>query len=300
MVSRNAAVAGDTGGACTPVGGRVAHAARAKTSAVRAGRHTPRHRTATDRRSRVERARLTGAAPYRPLELVLQAQLESALVGNEASALPPVRVRHGGPRRRARFEERLVEAAVIVGVEHVEHRTGDRRLHAVDVQEVLRQPQVDVLEPIGARDSDEHALVAARRVGQRHDSSLLIGLPDMNCASPLSCSPHAHGRSVIALITNWCVRSSAIGCRALSGPAVTCGKLNRSPPSASALDSVYASPAPHPKFPTFAYGRSTWTSIALYHVCTLLLPTSTFWYAGTFLLMQQSLVAGLSARFAHS
>src|SRR6185312_6463611 len=75
--------------------------------------------------------------------------------------------------------------------------------------------------------------------GSGTNSSLLIGVPDINCARPLSCNPHA-------------------------------------------------------------YGRSTCTSIALYHVCTLLFPTSTFWYAGTFLERQQSSVAGLSARFAHS
>src|SRR5689334_23144659 len=120
MVSRNAAVAGDSGGACTPVGGRVAHAARAKTSAVRAGRTAPRHRTATEGRSPGEPARLTGAAPRRPLERVLHADLDSARVGNEASGLAPVWVSHGRPGCRTRIEERFVEAAVVVRVEHVE------------------------------------------------------------------------------------------------------------------------------------------------------------------------------------
>src|SRR6185312_11999493 len=107
MVSRNAAVAGDTGGACTPVGWRVAHAARAKTSAVRAGRHTPRHRTATDCRSRSTPARLTRAAPRRPLERILHADLESTRVGDSASAVSPVWVRRCLSRHFAGEEEVL-------------------------------------------------------------------------------------------------------------------------------------------------------------------------------------------------
>jgi hypothetical protein len=90
------------------------------------------------------------------LEVILKAELETARVPNYAGSVPEVLVRIG---RSAGADEGngLFEAAEVVGVEDVEHITGDSQPSPTEAREVLPQTQVHVGELVAPLEADEVA-----------------------------------------------------------------------------------------------------------------------------------------------